>query len=75
MLSPIGQMRADQRLEQLPLVGYPQVQELVCNYEILKARLLLREVVRERDDAAVGAGTPLRVMRCMRTIRGLAFRR
>jgi hypothetical protein len=52
-------MQTHERLEQPPVVWHTHVKQLVHDYEILEFRRPIKQILRERDDAAAGARTPL----------------
>ena len=49
VFSPIGHISSQQRPEQLPVVGDPQVQQLVGYNEVLKSGILVGQVIRQSD--------------------------
>ena len=49
---PTWNMSRHQRLEQATVCRNAEMQQLVCNHEILKARFLFDQVLGESDDAS-----------------------
>ena len=44
VLSPVGHVRCHERLEELPVVRNPKVEQLVDDYEVLEPRFALSKV-------------------------------
>lgn len=59
VLSPVRDVGCQQRSEQLSVVGDAQVQEFVCDDEILKAGFLVGQVSRKGNGPRCRAGAPL----------------
>ena len=51
VLSPVGNVRAQQRLEKFAMVWHAQMKQFVGDDQILEARLLIRQIVGQRDGA------------------------
>src|SRR5579883_3266300 len=58
VVTPSWNVRRHQRLEQAAVGRDPKVEQFVGDDEILEVRLLLDQVIGERDDAGGRTGTP-----------------